>query len=292
MDAVITYVDGLDPVWQKDYEKYTDVPPLTKRYRDWGTLKYLLRGIENCMPFITNVYLVVSHESQIPEWADVQNLKVVLHEDIIPSGYLPTFNSTAIEMFLHRIPGLDERFVYFNDDMYPVGGCREEDYFRDGKIVIGFTRHILASGMYKIQCRNSDRMARKALGKPASLCFMRPQHICSPMLKSQCEELYDSMKPEILASVSRLREEKNLNQYLFLDYMYHKGLAVPEKISNRHFSVAVASAEKIASFIRKPSRSMCCINDVRISEDKFDVMRKAITDAFEERFSKKSRFEK
>ena len=62
MDIVITYVDGNDLSWQRDYEKYTDVPAMTKRYRDWGTLKYLLRGIETNMPFIRNVYLVVSHE--------------------------------------------------------------------------------------------------------------------------------------------------------------------------------------------------------------------------------------
>ena len=43
MDIVITYVDGNDPVWKKDYEKYTNVPVMEKRFRDWGTLKYLLR---------------------------------------------------------------------------------------------------------------------------------------------------------------------------------------------------------------------------------------------------------
>ena len=113
MDAVITYVNGLDPVWQKDYEKHTNIPALEKRFRDWGTLKYLLRGIEKYMPFIRNVYLVVSHESQVPEWTDCNNLHIVLHKDIIPAEYLPTFNSTAIEMFLHRIEGLDEEFLYF-----------------------------------------------------------------------------------------------------------------------------------------------------------------------------------
>jgi len=29
---------------------------------------------------------------------------------------LPTFNSAAIECHLHRIPGLSENFLYFNDD--------------------------------------------------------------------------------------------------------------------------------------------------------------------------------
>ena len=164
MDVVITYVDGNDPAWKRDYERYTNVPVMEKRYRDWGTLKYLLRGIEICMPFIRNVYLVVSHQSQIPEWADTSNLKIVLHSDIIPEEYLPTFNSTAIEMFLHTIEGLDEQFIYFNDDMFPVGKCTAEDFFKDGKARLGMATHLFASGLYKIQCRNSDRLARKALG--------------------------------------------------------------------------------------------------------------------------------
>ena len=45
MDIVITYVNGLDPVWQQDYERYTNIPILEKRFRDWGTLRYLFRGI-------------------------------------------------------------------------------------------------------------------------------------------------------------------------------------------------------------------------------------------------------
>ena len=90
MDIVITYVDGNDPVWQQDYEKHTNVPVMQKRFRDWGTLKYLLRGIEQNMPFVRNVYLVVSHLSQVPSWVCRENLKVVLHRDFIPAEYLPT----------------------------------------------------------------------------------------------------------------------------------------------------------------------------------------------------------
>ena len=291
MDVIITYVNGLDPVWQADYEKYTNIPIMEKRFRDWGTLKYLLRGIEVNMQFVRNVYLVVSHESQVPEWADKENLKVVLHKDIIPAEYLPTFNSTTIEMFLHKIEGLDEEYIYFNDDMYPVEKCEPTDFFRDGKIVLGFTRHWLALDMYKKQCRNSSQMAQRALGQKETMSFLRPQHICSPMLKSESEKVFDAMKDEILPTVSRLRTPDNLNQYLFLDYLYYKGLAVNEKISKKHFSVAIATTEQIRNFLLSPTRKFVCINDVKLPENKFKVMNKAINDAFETRFPQKSRFE-
>lgn len=293
MDAVITYVDGNDPVWKRDYEKTTNVPVMQKRFRDWGTLKYLLRGIESRMPFIGNVYLVVSHPSQVPVWVNQEKLKIVLHKDIIPEEFLPTFNCNPIEMHLHRIPGLDEQYLYFNDDMFPVGDCKSEDFFRDGKAVIGYYRHLFAFGMYKKICRNSDRLARKALGMKPSCFFTRPQHICSPMLRSQCEELYARVENDIRkTSATRTRTEENLNQYLFLDYMNYKGLVLHDKISNKHFSVAVASAESLRSFLNKPTRNLVCINDVHLDEERYETLRRAIIDAFESAFPVKSKYEK
>ena len=111
MDIVITYVNSLDPEWQKDYEKHTNTPILEKRFRDWGTLKYLFRGIAKNMPFIRKVFLVVSNDSQVPLWIDRNKVEIVLHKDIIPAEYLPTFNSNTIEMHLHRIKELDEQFL-------------------------------------------------------------------------------------------------------------------------------------------------------------------------------------
>lgn len=291
MDAVITYVNGLDPVWREEYSRALDIPALDKRFRDWGTLRYLLRGIDTHMPFIRNVYLVVSGITQVPDWAS-DRLKVVTHKDIIPEEFLPTFNSTTIEMFLHRIPDLDECFIYFNDDMFPVAPCEESDFFRDGKIVIGFSFHLFAGGMYKRQCRNSDRMARKALGLGNSLLFVRPQHICSPMFRSAGEEIMAKMRDEIFATLSQTRTMSNLNQYLFLDYLFHQGKAVRERLSGKFFSIATSSAASIGKFLDAPSRKLVCINDVHLKEESFLSERKILLDSFERVLSVKSRFER
>ena len=293
MDIVITYVDGNDPVWKQDYEKYTNVPVMQKRFRDWGTLKYLLRGIEVNMPFIRNVYLVVSHPSQVPDWADKANLKIVLHRDIIPEEFLPTFNCNPIEMHLHRIPGLDEEYLYFNDDMYPVDKCVPEDFFRGGKAVIGYYRHMFASNMYKKICRNSDLLARRIADAKPSCFFMRPQHICSPMYRAMCEEAYSKAEEEIRrTSASRTRTEENLNQYLFLNYQYLKGRLIPEKVSNKHISVAMTSVSGLWTAIMEPRGKMLCINDVHLSEERYQELRTIILEAFERKFPVKSRFEK
>lgn len=291
MDAVITYVNGLDPVWQADYDKYVGLPREEKRFRDWGTLKYLLRGIETCMPFIENVFLVVSSDSQVPVWADRNHLKVVLHGDIIPEGILPVFNSCTIEMFLHRIPGLDEEFIYFNDDMFPLSECKRTDFFAEGRGAMGFSRSLFAGNMYKRQCKVSSDMARKALGLGRSPFFIRPQHICSPMLVSASAEAYAALEEDILASASRTRNAGNPNQYLYLDYMYFSGRAINRRISNKHLSQAVYSGEQIADYILHPSTGFACINDVTMPDDRYETMRQAMVTAFETRFPDKSRFE-
>ena len=291
MDIVITYVNGLDPVWQADYERYTNTPLLEKRFRDWGTLRYLFRGIAENMPFIRKVHLIVSGESQVPEWVNREEVNVVLHKDIIPAEFLPTFNCNPIEMCLHRIEGLDEEYLYFNDDMFPMRPCEPTDFFREGRGVIGMSRHLLAHDMYKKICRNSDSLARKALGKRHCCLFLRPQHICSPMLRSECERLYAIVEPQIRASMTRVRTEDNLNQYLYLDYMYLRGKIIAERISKKHFSLGIASASKLHCFIEQPSHKMTCINDVQLSEERYTELRTTLLSSFDNRFPQKSKFE-
>lgn len=291
MDIVITYVNGLDAVWQKDYEQYTNQPALEKRFRDWGTLRYLFRGVAENMPFIRKIHLVVSHESQIPQWINRDEVHIVLHSDIIPQEYLPTFNSTTIEMFLHRITGLDEEYLYFNDDIFPLQECQPEDFFRGGKGVLGMSHHWMACGMFKLICKNSDTLARKALGMKGSLRFLRPQHICTPMLKSECETLYNLVNKEIKESLTRVRSSNNLSQYLYLDYMYLRGKIINERLSKKHFSVGVTSAKKLHEFVTHPTHKLTCINDVQLSEERYMELRTTLLEAFEAALPKKSKFE-
>jgi len=292
MDIVIAYVDGMDPLWQEDYQKYTDIPLLTKRFRDWGTLKYLLRGIQYKMPFVENVFLVVSRDSQVPECIDRENVKVVYHEDFIPEEYLPTFNSTTISLHLHKIPGLGEEFIYFNDDIFPVGECRPEDYFRDGKIVIGISAHLIVSGMYKHHVKRSNQLARKALGKCSTPFFIRPQHSCIPMLRSECEKVFEEQKDEITKSLSRVRSDANLNMSLYISYMYYQGKVIPKRIPCTHVSMAAVTPGSIGKYVTHPSKSFVCINDVSLSDEKYNAFRTSLHEAFQKKFPEKSRFEK
>lgn len=292
MDIVITFVNAQDPVWQKQYEQTTKTPILTKRYRDWGTLKYLLRGIEQNMPFIRKVHLVVSSESQVPEWVNREEVHVVLHSDIIPAEYLPTFNSNTIELHMFNIEDLDEEFLYFNDDIFPMKRMCAEDFFLYGKGIIGMSRHVFSLDMFKKICRNSDRAARKALGLKPTWYFLRPQHICAPMLRSECRKVYEAVKDDILRTLSRTRQADNITQYLFTDYAYLKGRILNRRQPSRHFSMAVAKPEDIARCLEIGEDALVCINDVQLSDKRYLEMHEMLHSTFERVFCRKSRFER
>lgn len=293
MDAVITYVNGLDPVWQSEYSKCVGMETfLVKRFRDWGTLKYLLRGICVNMPFVRNVYLVVSGDTQVPSWVDREQLRIVRHSDIIPSELLPVFNSQAIEMFLHRIEGLDEEFLYFNDDFFPMLPCSEEDFFIGGRPCHHMSRHWLTLGNgFRYVVKQSFLFACEVAGLVPPAYYLRPQHTVAPMLRSLCEELYSSREKELLSSVTPLRENCNYNQYIFSDYIYLKGKAACRKISNKHFSLAVAGIGQMEKFIDSPTCKIVCINDVKIPDSKYLSYRTRLLAAFERRFPDPCRFE-
>ena len=48
----------------------------------------------------------------------ILGITIIHHKEIFSNlSHLPTFSSSAIEMNLHRIPGLSSNFIYFNDDI-------------------------------------------------------------------------------------------------------------------------------------------------------------------------------
>lgn len=136
IDFVVTWVDGNDPEWQKEKSKYSGKSTgddRVKRYRDWDLLRYWFRGIEKCAPWVHAVHFVTC--GHLPEWLNTDNpkLHIVNHKDYIPEKYLPTFSCRPIELNIHKIPGLSDDFVYFNDDMFLLQTVTEKDFFIGGR---------------------------------------------------------------------------------------------------------------------------------------------------------------
>lgn len=124
IDVVYLWVDGTDPETKDNLERFRLDPTLRDRqghcrFRDNGELRYSLRALDQHAPWIHNVFIV--HGGGAPSWLDRSNARIrtVRHEEIFPdAAVLPSFNSYAIELNLHRIPGLSRKFIYLNDDFF------------------------------------------------------------------------------------------------------------------------------------------------------------------------------
>ena len=141
IDFVIPWVDGSDPEWLKERNAVSsDIGKSVSseggcgsdslkngdsiednsgaRYYSWDNLQYWFRGVEKFAPWVNKIHFVTW--GHIPPWmnTDAPKLHIVNHKDYIPEQFLPTFNSNTIELNFHRIEGLSEKFVYFNDDTF------------------------------------------------------------------------------------------------------------------------------------------------------------------------------
>ncbi|WP_195932058.1 stealth family protein [Turicibacter sanguinis] len=132
IDFIITWVDGDDPQWISEFEKYTESGDnRKKRYRDWELLRYWFRAIELYAPWVNKIFFVTF--GHIPPWLNLDNEKLIIvnHKEFIPEEYLPTFSSRAIDLNFHRIDELSENFVYFNDDMFILQPTKSSDFFKN-----------------------------------------------------------------------------------------------------------------------------------------------------------------
>lgn len=148
IDAVITHADFEDPVLQKQLVEYSKLSGTLNAKKTWrwksnGEAKYCIKSIQKYAPFFRNIFLVVSGPSQIPKWInEVNGVTIVYHSDFFKdTTHLPTFNSMSIEHNIHRIKGLSENFVYFNDDVFICKPVTIKDFINsDNKIIIGLEK--------------------------------------------------------------------------------------------------------------------------------------------------------
>jgi hypothetical protein len=95
-------------------------------------MKYWFRGIEKFAPWARKIHFVTW--GHVPDFLNINHprLHIVNHKEFIPSGCLPMYNANVIEVSLHKINDLAERFIYFNDDVFLLKTTRKEDFFCDG----------------------------------------------------------------------------------------------------------------------------------------------------------------
>lgn len=326
IDFVMIWVDGNDLEWQRSKSKYRGDEDKFNinnvRYRDWDILHYWFRGVEKFAPWVRKVHFVTC--GHVPEWLNLAHPKLnfVKHEDYIDAKYLPTFSANPIELNLHRIEGLAEHFVFFNDDMFLTAPVTPEDFFVDG-LPRGYgvlnpptaDRHGIASIIlndlgvivdhfdFKQQFRSHIRKwlnpiygtynIRTLLLLPWQryLGFL-DLHLPSPFLKETFREVWEK-EASLLDEVSthRFRSNDDVNQWLMSYWQIASGRFHPGNPKVGKVYYITDDVSHVAEAIREQKWKMVCVNDSEKVKD-INILRTQIAEAFNAIVGDKCAFEK
>ncbi len=327
IDFVITWVDMDDPKWQAEFSKYSENKSNTKngvseaRFRDYGLLRYWFRGVERFAPWVRKIHFVTC--GQKPEWLNAGNPKINLvnHADIIPPQFLPTYNSVVIERYIHKIPGLAEHFVYFNDDFFIINNVGKERFFRNGLPcdIAVFTYNPPWSQWYRrirnnitiinrhfdkkeVMARNHDKWFDPSYGTKARwnyiLTFynkfitLRTPHNAQPYLKSTFDEVWAVAERELTATSSnRFRALTDYTPELFRTWQICRGNFEPYNTyrDTKMFPLMIRP-KQAADAIRQQAYNLVCLND-NVHIRNYDLVMENIQRAFHSILPEKSSFE-
>lgn len=329
VDFVICWVDGNDPVWQADKAKY--LPKFNEdvgenRFRDWDNLQYWFRGIEKFTPWVHKVHFVTY--GHLPKWLNTNNprLQIVNHADYIPEKYLPTFSPRPIELNFHRIKGLAEQFVYFNDDMFILRPLPVSDFFINGlptdfcitSTVSTSTKDDIGPivKMNNLGVMNSNfdkqKQVKKFFWKWVSPAYgldtlrnlllygqhrfkgFSNNHLPFSFLKNNYEDIWKK-ETEIMDDTCsrRFRSKLDVNQWLIRYWQLAKGDFAPigRNYKGRVFEIhgAVPDNTELYDIIEQQRFRMVCINDNKDID--FEGIQNRVKTAFEKILPEKSSFE-
>ena len=331
IDFVILWVDGNDPDWQAEKSRYQskkeDDSNTVNRYRDWNLLPYWFRAVENFAPWVRKIHFVTW--GHVPKFLQLENSKlhIVRHDEFIPEDYLPTFSSHAIEMNIHRIPGLAEHFVYFNDDMFLLRPFEKKDFFRNNlpctyggevpielKGNIGIWQHAAVNDLGIVNAHFSKRQAVAQYGKkyrdrcyrwrdnvrtfvleklyPDYFTGFKNIHAPAAYLKSTFQEIWNA-EPEKLDSTccDRFRTSDNVNQWVALWWQIAGGKFSPAVIDNLVLKITDYTIDELCDAIENQRHDYICLNDPEEEID-FYKLSERLQRSFEKILPDKSCFER
>lgn len=330
IDFVITWVDCNDPKWQSEYRQtFNELNFDPARYRDMNILKYWFRAVELYAPWVNKIYFVTN--GQLPEWLNTSHEKIVhvKHEDFIPKEYLPTFSSRPIELNFHRIKGLSEHFVLFNDDMFINGPIEPSYYFQNGlpiddpkesiaaesyidynrfSINLNMAAEILILNKYFSRSKVVHKHCLKWLPIDTHLwsyislwpfdrfSHIRPRHVEQAYLKSSWQKVWETIPYELDRSCRhKRRSTDDITEYLMRYWQLASNQWIRRFDDEKYISFNIPKSGSIGAIkkaIESTEIKSICINDSpEVSKDEFEDARRQLTEAFEKKYPKKSAFE-
>ncbi|MBU2862992.1 Stealth CR1 domain-containing protein [Reinekea forsetii] len=275
IDAVITWVNGEDPVHANKMKAYLAEQGIERpksahptRYNDCGELGYCVASILKFAPWVRHIYIVTdAQQPPIFHWIKntpfADKIKLIDHQQVFQGheNHLPTFNTRSISAALWRIPGLAEQFIYLNDDFFIVKSVQPTDFFIENKTVLRGKWHKqgiiskLRKGYKakKIKANNGSLPPRPGFLDAQNLsakkagfknkCF-RLEHNPHPMRKSTLEAFANSDLAEFDQQISH--RFRSPNQTIVESLAAHLELAANNAVIDNTYNVVQITPEKLS----------------------------------------------
>ena len=230
VDIVYTWVNQ-NKVWEEEFNLHKDnvieheigqYGMNDARFEDNNELYYSIKSVRQHIPWVRNIYVVTNNRSDLPNHLLAEDITIITHDEIIDAEYLPTFNSHVIEAFLHKIPGLSEYFIYFNDDVFVARDLPKEHFFQSNGLAALFLSSKYLDGMYEKGVHTPSLLAslysQNLLAREFG-CFINQTlvHTYVPLKKGMYEFAWELYKEEITGFLSnRFRGNRDINMATFL----------------------------------------------------------------------------
>lgn len=309
VDIVYLWCDSSDDNWRqkkndelKKYGKELDNDSVGDcRFINNDELKYSLRSLEKYAPWINNIFIVT--DNQVPHWLDTTNPKIhiVNHSEILPQDALPTFNSVAIEMALHKISGLSEHFLYANDDMFFGRPVEKSFFFNDkGYPIFRFSKRKIINKPYKHLYGYTISQAYKRIEKMyGKSCAYFPHHNIDAYRKSDIEKCYQVFKDDCEKTMrQKFREPECIQRSTFGYYSIANGVGEFKVVDNLLKkltaqngldSLLIELKQSKFKLLEKYNPGLFCINDRLQTTNEERI---AMKDYMDKKFCAQSSFEK
>lgn len=254
IDLVYLWVDGSDKTWQakknaaleKAGKQHSASSVRATRWADHDELLYSLRSVAKFAPWINHIFIVT--DNQKPQWlnTDHPKISIVDHTAIIPRDKLPLFNSNAIELFLWKIPGLSEHFLYANDDMFFGSAVEPGFFFSENRNPIVIMKERTRSfknlddtaqvnhRLFSIKTARTIKFVYRQLGSKYHVTF---KHAIEPVRKSYMADNFSRLEADLLrTTITPFRDVNNLQRIVMplYDNTYGRNtLVLNWRIGNR-----------------------------------------------------------
>ncbi|GAA1854094.1 stealth family protein [Brevibacterium marinum] len=294
VDIVYTWVDGDDSAWRQrkraveaalEHGTVNETATISSRFTSRDELKYSLRSVEAYASWVNHIYIVT--DGQVPVWLNREHPKITVvdHREIFTdSDALPVFNSHAIESQLHHIPGLSERYVYLNDDIFFLRPTDPSLFFTgNGHSKFFPSKASLDIGPPSVRdlpvlsaAKRNREFLQDRFDRTVTNKFKHTPHPQLRSVLSKMETEHSTEFERVARSTFRHPDDLSIPSALYHFYAYAIGRAIPSSIRYAYMDIAREDAELyFLRLYRRRDLDVLCLNDTNTAgadQEKLDEM--------------------